>query len=852
MGDRSVLRLSLGAFDAAPPPLAELGFHVRRTARDAYGFADAFFSTKGDVVFINHYQAHLFVERINEKRNVPEHERLRASELHAMGLVHELLHAMVGVWRSTVGAGVLSKLLGELAESFGDDLDHTLTTFVDHFPPPSVYRGRETVEEYLRGTTGGVSNREWALEEMILLWVSNQNPGYSQVEELVSDRELAERTTYLPIIRAIEGRLEREAPFGPFGENLLQLLLAPMRASPTSLSGQLEVMRSRWGAQLSGGTTFAKLLAGLDFIHEEGMWFLRKGHGHGGEDTTSVQTFTGELYEHEPERFSEDLDWMPRVVMIAKSTFVWLDQLSKKYSRPIHTLAEIPDEELATLASRGFTALWLIGLWRRSHASKQIKLLQGNHDATASAYSLHDYEIAPELGGEDAYQVLRSRAQRHGIRLASDMVPNHVGLDARWVIEHPERFVQSPHPPFPGYRFTGPELSTDPRVSIKIEDGYWQRTDAAVVFQRVDRHTGETRYIYHGNDGTTMPWNDTAQLDYLRADVREAVIQTILHVARKFPIIRFDAAMTLAKKHYQRLWFPLPGTGGAIPSRAEHAMTRERFDELFPAEFWREVVDRVAVEVPNTLLLAEAFWLMEGYFVRTLGMHRVYNSAFMNMLKREDNAGFRASIRNVLEFNPQILKRHVNFMNNPDEEPAIAQFGRDDKYFGVCVLLSTMPGLPMFGHGQVEGLHEKYGMEYVRAKWDERPDEHLVDRHAREIFPLLKKRYLFADVEQFFMYDLVRDDGSVDEDVFAYSNRFGGERALVVYHNKFKDTRGVLRASVGYLGPSGEIVQRSFVDGLALTRGVGRYLVYRSAVTGLEHLRSLERIFERGFELELR
>ena len=53
-----------------------------------------------------------------------------------------------------------------------------------------------------------------------------------------------------------------------------------------------------------------------------------------------------------------------------------------------------------------------------------------------------------------------------------------------------------------------------------------------------------------------------------------------------------------------------------------------------PEEFWREVVDRVAAEAPDTLLLAEAFWLMEGYFVRTLGMHRVYNSAFMNMLKR--------------------------------------------------------------------------------------------------------------------------------------------------------------------------------------------------------------------------
>jgi DNA-binding transcriptional ArsR family regulator len=44
--------------------------------------------------------------------------------------------------------------------------------------------------------------------------------------------------------------------------------------------------------------------------------------------------------------------------------------------------------------------------------------------------------------------------------------------------------------------------------------------------------------MVHGNDGTSMPWNDTAQLDYLKAEVREAVIQTILHVARNFPVSR--------------------------------------------------------------------------------------------------------------------------------------------------------------------------------------------------------------------------------------------------------------------------------------------------------------------------
>ena len=45
-------------------------------------------------------------------------------------------------------------------------------------------------------------------------------------------------------------------------------------------------------------------------------------------------------------------------------------------------------------------------------------------------------------------------------------------------------------------------------------------------------------------------------------------------------------------------------------------------------------------ELPETMLLAEAFWLLEGYFVRGLGMHRVYNSAFMTMLRDGDGLSY--------------------------------------------------------------------------------------------------------------------------------------------------------------------------------------------------------------------
>ena len=196
--------------------------------------------------------------------------------------------------------------------------------------------------------------------------------------------------------------------------------------------------------------------------------------------------------------------------------------------------------------------------------------------------------------------------------MASDMVPNHVGIDGKWVIEHPDWFVSLPYSPFPSYTFNSADLSTDSRVAIHLEDHYYDHSDAAVVFKRVDRWTGGESYIYHGNDGTSLPWNDTAQLNYLNPEAREAVIQTILHVARNFPVIRFDAAMTLAKKHIQRLWFPEPGSGGGIASRAEHGLSKADFDAAIPLEFWREVVDRCALETPDTLLLAEAFWMMEG------------------------------------------------------------------------------------------------------------------------------------------------------------------------------------------------------------------------------------------------
>ncbi|MFT4112258.1 alpha-amylase [Silvibacterium sp.] len=858
----------------------QMEFHISREARRKYDVRETLFGYTGNVVFANVAASRELAARVNKVRGAdlaPE-RAMHAAALFAMGLIDELSHAMIARFRTTRDPGVLAEAIRWFSERENQpEVEKLLRNFTDQFPNTPIFRGEITVEKWLAGVTGDLSNREAAFEELVLLWLSNINPAFKPFREFFDDQKLREQTVYNQVTPQFDAYFATRPRMTDDGGTLLESLKAPMLASPDSLSGQLSYIGEHWGEHLGPelDKTLREILLAVDVLKEEevAIWLqfhpphLSKWHEHRDNQGWGAEGFEGNEFQgfnyvahglmsgsgmHEYEAFSPDTDWMPNVVLIAKSTYVWLEQLSKKYQRHIARLDQIPDEELKILADRGLNGLWLIGLWERSDASQKIKRMRGQVDAVASAYSLKDYAIAEDIGGYLSYTNLRDRAARYGIRLASDMVPNHMGIDSHWVIEHPDWFLSRPDAPYPAYSFEGPDLSDDPRVEIKIEDHYYDQTDAAVVFRRRDRWTGHTEYIYHGNDGTQFAWNDTAQLDYSKAFVREQVIQTILHVARQFPIIRFDAAMTLAKKHVQRLWFPLPGTGGAIPSRSEFAMTQEHFDSLMPNEFWREVVDRVAEEVPGTLLLAEAFWLLEGYFVRTLGMHRVYNSAFMNMLRDEENAKYRSYLQKTIEFDADILKRYVNFMSNPDERTAIDQFGTGDKYFGVCTMMATLPGLPMFGHGQIEAFTEKYGMEFKKAKYEEWPNEDLVARHMREIAPLLKNRALFAESHNFAFYDFWTESGTIDENVFAYSNRLGEQRALVLFHNRYGETRGTVHSSTPMMDKGvGGLVQRRLHEALALPDG-GTILACEDTARGLKYLFRAGDIEHQGFRIALR
>jgi len=480
------------------------------------------------------------------------------------------------------------------------------------------------------------------------------------------------------------------------------------------------------------------------------------------------------------------------LVLIAKNTLVWLYQLSEKYRKPICNLDQIPMVELEQLASWGINGLWLVGVWERSPASRKIKQFYGNDDPVASAYSIQSYEIAQNLGGRKSFDVLKKEAQQAGIELACDMVPNHTGLDAPWLINHPDWYISTQNNPKEEWRFNSPNLLDDEKREIQLEEGYYTKTGAAEVFRYRDGVSHQDMYIYHGNDGTSMPWNDTAQLNYLKSQVRRAVRQQIIDISHIFRIIRLDAAMTLTRKHFRRLWFPAPGELKCIPSREQFSLSQKEFDRLMPDEFWLDVMKDITCLSPNTLFLAEAFWLMERYFIEDLGIHRVYNSTFMHHLQDGNNKALRHYLIEILNHNPLILERFVNFLTTPDEKSAADVFGKSARYFGSCALMASLPGLPLFGHGQFEGLVERYGMDMKKPSLPENIDVDMIHDHTRLITPLLLQRERFSSAKRLVLFDFLLKNHDINENVFVFCNSFAGQKSMVLFNNHVNPASGVV------------------------------------------------------------
>ena len=367
-------------------------FHISRAIRESLDIDGLLFSYTGNVVFADVAASRKLAIRLTEARlaaaktsGQPEAESAKAKiantvnagALFAMGLIDELNHALVARYRKEIDPAVLTEALRWFEKKLGpDNVDRLLQEFVQLFPNVDVFKGTVTPTKWLTETTEGLPNREAALEELMLLWLTNINPAFQSFKELFDDGQLQERTPYPSVTATLPDYLGTRPLLAPEIGSLYDALTAPMLASPDSLTGQLDYIRENWPKLLGG--EMPRILLAIDVLKEEelAVWmrFNPPGpdrHRHGapgfggegfvGDEFVGYDEFLGSEYVvgpdgvrrrrydkdyqaplNEYEAFSADQAWMPNVVLMAKSTYVWLEQLSKKYKRHIYHLNHIP------------------------------------------------------------------------------------------------------------------------------------------------------------------------------------------------------------------------------------------------------------------------------------------------------------------------------------------------------------------------------------------------------------------------------------------------------------------------------------------------------------------------------
>lgn len=381
--------------------------------------------------------------------------------------------------------------------------------------------------------------------------------------------------------------------------------------------------------------------------------------------------------------------WQASPTIYEINTWVWLSELSAVAGRQIN-LGEIPDQELERIAGYGFDGVWLMGVWLRSPAARNVsrthpawqisfkEALPGcsDQDISGSPYAIQDYRVDPALGGDPALEDLRARLWDHGLRLMLDFVPNHMALDHEWLRSYPGRLIQG----------TPEDLDREPV-------NYYR----AAGDQPVD-------IFAHGRDPYFDGWPDTVQLDYRQTETRRAMSDLLLSVAERCDGLRVDMAMLVTNGVFTRTW------GG-------------RFDSQEP-EFWSQALSELRARYPEFLMLAEVYWDMEDALLR-MGFDYCYDKPLYDRLLDGEAGSVRRCIEDRIALQPHLAR----FIENHDEQRAAAAFGIE-RSRAAAVAALTLPGLRLLHEGQLEGWQVRLPVHLGRRQ-DEQPLESIHQFYRR-------------------------------------------------------------------------------------------------------------------------
>jgi hypothetical protein len=364
---------------------------------------------------------------------------------------------------------------------------------------------------------------------------------------------------------------------------------------------------------------------------------------------------------------------LPFPLLYEINTRCWLRALTEKSGAAV-TLANVPDAEFATWEKLGFTHIWLMGVWTtgplaRAEALTHSELRRAydqvlpgwtEGDVPGSPYAIGDYQVPVALGGEVGLKAFRERLRQHGLKLLLDFVPNHLGLDHRWVKERPELFVRSP---------------------MQAPGTFMQLTP------------GGPLWLAHGKDPYFPAWSDVAQVDYRQPEAREAMTQLLQSVAARCDGMRCDMAMLLLNDVFTKTWERLPGTSQPPIE-----------------EFWPGAIAAVKRAQPAFVFLAEAYWGLEPR-LQALGFDYTYDKTLYDRLVSRDAGGVQ---RHLLGMGAQAVAASAHFLENHDE-PRIAGVLSLEEHRAAALLILGLPGMRFLYEGQLCGARAKIPVQLGRG-----------------------------------------------------------------------------------------------------------------------------------------
>jgi hypothetical protein len=380
----------------------------------------------------------------------------------------------------------------------------------------------------------------------------------------------------------------------------------------------------------------------------------------------------------------------PHVLEINAHAF--FRRIQKELGNENITLADIPEKYFFDIKSEGFDAIWFMGVWLESLASRQIarsdaainaylnKVVPGysREDIIGSQYSIYGYEVKPLFGGTEALLKFKEKLNSFGIGLILDFAGNHFSVDHPLTLTDPDIFVRSIEEP------------QDKELFFQTKNGNW---------------------LAHGKDPYFPPWTDTVQINHFNLKARQYMLDQITKISSMCDGLRCDMVMLMMNKVFKDTW------------------GRYVKEEVPYDEFWPETIQKIREQNPSFIFGAEVYWGLE-WEVQELGFDYTYDKILYDRLLLSTPQ----DIQGHLNAEHLYQKRSIRFISNHDEESPIAAFGLE-KAKAAATVAATTPGLRLFTVSQLCGEKVRLPIQYV-------PQECFIDQ---DIFNFYKKLLAAVD-----------------------------------------------------------------------------------------------------------